>query len=115
MVALGPLGDGHTCQSPPNGYPSTRFPLAPLEDLHLTQSARRHGDGHHATSSTEEVEMGLLAGAEHAPEGFRDSEEASSGSESEGEMKPPPLTREDKKGIALLIVLCALLLACPLR
>ncbi len=52
--------------------------------------------------------MGLLAGAEHAPEGFGDSEESSSGGESEGEMKAP-LTREDKKGIALLIVLCALL------
>ncbi|KAI9444124.1 hypothetical protein H4582DRAFT_2071706 [Lactarius indigo] len=49
--------------------------------------------------------MGLLAGAEHASEGFGDSEESSSsGCESEGEMKAP-LTREDKKGIALLIVL----------
>ena len=52
--------------------------------------------------------MGLLAGAEHASEGFGDSEESSSGGESEKEMKAP-LTREDKKGIALLIVLCALL------
>ncbi|KAH9166506.1 acetyl-coenzyme A transporter 1-domain-containing protein [Lactarius sanguifluus] len=49
--------------------------------------------------------MGLLAGAEHASEGFGDSEESSSsGFESEGETKAP-LTREDKKGIALLIVL----------
>ena len=52
--------------------------------------------------------MGLLAGAEHAPEGFEDSEESSSSSENEKEMTAP-LTREDKKGIALLIVLCALL------
>lgn len=48
--------------------------------------------------------MGLLAGAEHASEGFEDSEESSSGGESEGKMKAP-LTREDKKGMALLIVL----------
>jgi hypothetical protein len=53
--------------------------------------------------------MGLLAGAERASEGFGDSESSSSsGGESEVEMKAP-LTREDKKGIALLIVLCALL------
>jgi hypothetical protein len=89
---------------------STRFLLAPLEDLHLTQSARLHGDAdEYAASSTEEVEMGLLAGAEHASEGFGDNEESSSsGGECEKEMKAP-LTREDKKGIALLIVLCALL------
>jgi hypothetical protein len=49
--------------------------------------------------------MGLLAGAEHASEGFGDNEESSSsGGECEKEMKAP-LTREDKKGIALLIVL----------
>ncbi|KAN0129644.1 MFS general substrate transporter [Lactarius tabidus] len=48
--------------------------------------------------------MGLLTGAERASEGFEDSEESSSGGESEVEMKAP-LTREDKKGIALLIVL----------
>ena len=51
--------------------------------------------------------MGLLAGAEHASEGFGDGEEESGG-EGEEEIKAP-LTREDKKGIALLIVLCALL------
>jgi hypothetical protein len=54
--------------------------------------------------------MGLLAGAEDASEGFGDSESSSSGGESDGKLKAP-LTREDKKGIALLIVLCASLLA----
>lgn len=54
--------------------------------------------------------MGLLASTERASEGFGDSEESSSSGESEAAMKAP-LTREDKKGMALLIVLCALLLA----
>ena len=52
--------------------------------------------------------MGLLASTERVSEGFGDSEESSSGGESEDEMKAP-LTREDKQGMALLIVLCALL------
>lgn len=53
--------------------------------------------------------MGLLASTERVSEGFGDSEESSSGGESEDEMKKAPLTREDKQGMALLIVLCALL------
>jgi hypothetical protein len=98
----------YTCQSPTI---SKRCRLDQLEDLRLTNSASWHGDEDgHAAGPREEVEMGLLAGAERASEGFEDSEESSSGGESEVEMKAP-LTREDKKGIALLIVLCALLLA----
>jgi hypothetical protein len=56
----------------------------------------------------EEVEMGLLAGAEHASEGD-DSEElepSSLGGENGKKIKAP-LTREDKKAMTLLIVLCA--------
>jgi hypothetical protein len=73
----------------------------------------------------EEVEMGLLAGDEHASR-FR--EDLGGGSEDEGEGKDEdseesqsevaqavrgdvemkaPLTREDKKAMTLLIVLCA--------
>jgi hypothetical protein len=73
----------------------------------------------------EEVEMGLLAGDEHASR-FR--EDLAYGSEDDGEGKDEgseeslsevaqamrgdvemktPLTREDKKAMALLIVLCA--------
>jgi hypothetical protein len=52
--------------------------------------------------------MGLLADTEDASEGFGDSDSSSSGSEREREIKAP-LTREDKKGIVLLLVLCALL------
>ena len=75
--------------------------------------------------SAEEVEMGLLAGDENASR-FR--EDLGDGSEGEGEGKDEdseesqseaaqamrddvetkaPLTREDKKAMALLIVLCA--------
>lgn len=60
-------------------------------------------------SPTDEVEMGLLAGAEHASEAFGDSEEESSSGGENGKERKAPLTREDKKGIALLLVLCALL------
>ena len=72
---------------------------------------RWHGDadGHAASlTETEEVEMGLLADTEDASEGFQDSVSSSSGSERERGIKAP-LTREDKRGIALLLVLCALL------
>ncbi len=75
--------------------------------------------------SAEEVEMGLLAGDEHASR-FREdlgdgSEDGDEGKDEDGEesqsevahamrgdveMKAP-LTREDKKAMALLIVLCA--------
>ena len=52
--------------------------------------------------------MGLLAGAEHASEmpGEEDSDESDSPVMSKEKMKVP-LTREDKKAMALLIVLCA--------
>jgi hypothetical protein len=75
--------------------------------------------------SAEEVEMGLLAGDEHASrfredlgdgsededEGkYEDSEESQSevaqAIRGDVEMKAP-LTKEDKKAMALLIVLCA--------
>ena len=52
--------------------------------------------------------MGLLADTEDASEGFEDSGSSSSSSEREKGIKAP-LTREDKRGIALLLVLCALL------
>jgi hypothetical protein len=101
------------------------FFSAPLEDLHFTQLASRHShvDGH-VPGSAEEVEMGLLAGDEHASrfredlgdgsededEGkYEDSEESQSevaqAMRRDVEMKAP-LTREDKKAMALLIVLC---------
>ena len=58
-----------------------------------------------ATSLEEEVEMGLLAGAEHASEEGDDSEESSLGG-GNGKVIKAPLTREDKKAMTLLIVLC---------
>jgi hypothetical protein len=75
--------------------------------------------------SAEEVEMGLLAGDEHASrfredlgDGSEDEDEGKyeDGEESQSEVAQAmrgdveikaPLTREDKKAMALLIVLCA--------
>jgi hypothetical protein len=63
-------------------------------------------------SPTEEVEMSLLAGDEHASsrEGPRDGDseesELESGVHGDAEVKAP-LTREDKKAMTLLIILCA--------
>jgi hypothetical protein len=59
-------------------------------------------------SLEEEVEMGLLAGAEHASESSGEEEgDDSDPSVGGNEKMKAPLTREDKKGMALLIVLCA--------
>jgi hypothetical protein len=73
--------------------------------------------------SAEEVEMGLLAGDEHASrfredlgDGSEDEGKDEDGEESQSEVAQAirgdvemkvPLTREDKKAMALLIVLCA--------
>jgi hypothetical protein len=80
------------------------------------------------SGSVEEVEMGLLAGDERASsrDGFgngygdwldeEDEEDAvvrNGGGEAKMKTKVP-LTREDKKAIALLIVLCAFSLPCPI-
>jgi len=94
--------------------------LTPLEDLHLAQIAKKYRDvdvNEDGPSSVEEVEMGLLAGDERASSldghGLSDADgdsEESGGSEFEvpsGDAeKKVPLTREDKKAMALLIVLC---------
>jgi hypothetical protein len=60
--------------------------------------------------------MGLLAGAEHASESSGEEEEYddlddSIVNSSNGKTKAP-LTREDKKAMALLIVLCTWLVSC---
>jgi hypothetical protein len=81
------------------------------------RSAARHGgaDGH-VSGPEEEVEMGLLAGTEHASESSGEEEEFNDLDDSivhssNGKMKAP-LTREDKKAMALLIVLCTWLVSC---
>jgi hypothetical protein len=55
--------------------------------------------------------MGLLAGAEHASESSGEEEKEDSDDSSfvrsSNEKTKAPLTREDKKAMALLIVLCA--------
>jgi hypothetical protein len=98
--------------------------LAQLEDLHIVHAAaRRHSAeaDDNVSSSVEEVEMGLLAGDERASsrEGFGngygdesdDLEEEDAAVRNGGDgakaKRKVPLTREDKKAIALLIVLCA--------
>jgi hypothetical protein len=112
--------------------------LAQLEDLHIVQAAaiiRHSGDAYEhdrddddvsptRSSSVEEVEMALLAGHERrASSSNRESLEDAYGDGLDGmaavhdghgadEAKMTmrvPLTREDKKAMALLIVLCAFL------
>ncbi|KAI0259005.1 acetyl-coenzyme A transporter 1-domain-containing protein [Gloeopeniophorella convolvens] len=96
----------HHPLSPVSHTAYTRRPrpaLDPLEDLHLNQRAHPPHGAHAAVADDEEVEMGLLAGAEHRPSSDS-SEEDTVASPTKEETKAP-LTREDKKAMVLLVVL----------